>query len=134
MPELDTTNSEVERLRSRVATLEQLQEVQERAVLEQAARLEQSLADLRERARELARSEEALRRQTRILQAVLDSMSDGVAVADETGKFLLFNPAAERILGIGKTDAKPEEWTQRYGCFLPDMVTPCPPERMPLFR
>src|SRR5437868_8700103 len=108
MTELDTNPSEVERLRSRVATLEQLQEVQERAVLDQAARLEQSLTDLRERAHELARSEEALRRQTRILQAILDSMSDGVAVADEHGKFLLFNPAAERILGVGPIGGRPE--------------------------
>ena len=93
MPEIDTHNNEVERLRSRVATLEQLQEVQERAVLDQAARLEQSLADLR--------------RQTRILQAVLDNMSDGVAVANEHGKFLLFNPAAERILGSALMRVEP---------------------------
>src|SRR5262249_14055025 len=125
---------EVERLRARVATLEQLQEVHEKAALEQASRLEQSLADLHERARALARSEEALRRQSRIMEAVLNSMSDGVVVADEKGQFLLFNPAAERILGIGRTEAGPEEWTDRYGCYLPDKVTPCPPDRMPLVR
>jgi two-component system, sensor histidine kinase and response regulator len=128
------TSLEVQRLRSRIAALEQLQEVQEKTVREQSGRLEQSLAELRERARELARSEEALRQQTRILQAVLDSMSDGVIVADEHGKFLLFNPAAERILGIGKADVAPEEWTKLYGCYLPDKVTPCPPDRMPLVR
>src|SRR5262249_50021079 len=59
---------------------------------------------------------------------------DGVAVADEHGKFLLFNPAAERILGVGMTEAPPEKWTELYGCFLPDEVTPCPPDQMPLVR
>jgi signal transduction histidine kinase len=57
-----------------------------------------------------------------------------VVVADDQGKFLLFNPAAEQILRIGKTDAPPEEWTQRYGNYLPDMVTPYPAEDLPLAR
>ena len=39
-------------------------------------------------------------------------MADGVAVADEHGKFLLFNPAAERILGFGPLDVTPEELNQ----------------------
>jgi eukaryotic-like serine/threonine-protein kinase len=78
--------------------------------------------------------EEALRKQTEILQSVLNSMSDGVVVADESGKFLLFNPAAERFIGVGSTDAKPDEWTDTYGLFLPDKVTPCRTEDLPLVR
>src|SRR5262249_27972334 len=87
-----------------------------------------------ERNRQLAESEAALRRQTVILQAVLHSMADGVAVADEHGKFLLFNPAAERILGFGPMDVTPEEWSEHYGCYLADGMTPCPVEKMPLVR
>src|SRR5262245_21552622 len=127
-------SNELEWLRSRVAALEQLQEVHEKAVLDQSERLEQSLAELRERNRQLADSEQALRRQTGILQAVLDSMADGVAVADEHGKFLLFNPAAERILGFGPMNVTPEQWTEQYGCYLADGMTPCPVEKMPLVR
>ena len=56
---------------------------------------------------ELARSELALREQTRILQSVLDCMGDGVVVADATARFLVFNPAAERILGHGRIDTPP---------------------------
>ncbi len=78
--------------------------------------------------------EEALRKQTEILQSVLNSMSDGVVVADESGKFLLFNPAAERFIGVGSTDATPNEWTDRYGLFLPDKVTPCRTDDLPLVR
>ena len=51
-----------------------------------------------QRSRELARSQHALEKQTRILQSILNSMSDGVIVADEEGRFILFNPAAESIL------------------------------------
>ena len=35
------------------------------------------------------------RSRRRILQSILNSMSDGVIVADEAGRFILFNPAAE---------------------------------------
>jgi two-component system, sensor histidine kinase and response regulator len=84
--------------------------------------------------RQLAQSDEALRRQTRILQVVLDSMGSGVVVADEDGRFLLFNPEAERILGLGASDVAPEEWSRHYGCYLPDRTTPFPPDHLPLTR
>src|SRR5262249_22491016 len=74
---------------------------------------------------ELERSEEALRKHS-ILQSILNSMSDGVAVTDEQGRFLLFNPAAEQILGRGPLDVPYVEWTQRYNLYLPDGVTPYP--------
>ena len=40
------------------------------------------------------RLEEELREQTRFLQSVLNSMADGVIMADETGTFRVWNPAA----------------------------------------
>jgi two-component system sensor histidine kinase/response regulator len=86
------------------------------------------------RTSELARSEQVLRKQTRILQSILDSMSDGVVVADEAGKFLIFNPAAEKMLGVGLTDAPPQDWTNRYHLYLPDQQTPYPPSQLPLAR
>src|SRR5262249_44898003 len=79
-------------------------------------------------------AEDALRQQTRILHSILESMEDGVCVADREGKFILFNRAAELALGIGATDAPPEHWTERYGIYLPDRVTPCATEALPLVR
>ena len=46
---------------------------------------------------------------TRLLQSMLANMGDGVVVADEAGNVLLFNPAAERILGVGLSDSVPQE-------------------------
>jgi twitching motility protein PilJ len=57
-----------------------------------------------------------------------------VVVANREGRFLLFNPAAEEILGIGLQDVALPEWSSSYGCFYPDGVTPFPPERLPLAR
>jgi signal transduction histidine kinase/CheY-like chemotaxis protein len=85
-----------------------------------------------EHAKELAESEQHLREQTRILQCVVDSMGDGVVVADRNGKFLLFNPAAEKILGIGAVEGTPNDWTDQYGIFEADQVTPYPGSELPL--
>ncbi len=85
-------------------------------------------------AQELARSELALREKTRILQSVLDCMGDGVVVADSNAKFLVFNPAAARILGHGQTDAGAQEWSLHYEVFLPEGKTPYPADDLPLVR
>lgn len=68
------------------------------------------------------------------LRRVLDSLADGVVVADLGGRCLLSNPAARRLLGKDPADVRPGDWTSTFGCLLPDMVTPCPPEAMPLTR
>lgn len=70
----------------------------------------------------------------RILNSVLTSMGDGVVVADEHGKFLFFNPAAEQILGFGAMETDPTEWSEVYGLYLPDQVTVYPPFELPLAR
>jgi PAS domain-containing protein/ActR/RegA family two-component response regulator len=79
-------------------------------------------------------AENKLEEQRQVLQFILASIPDGVVVADSTGKFLLFNPAAEAITGMGLTDSRPNEWSQIYGCYLPDKVTPFPTDELPLVR
>src|SRR4051794_15176212 len=71
---------------------------------------------------------------TELLSAILESLGDGVVVADENGKFIVFNDAAERLLGFGAVDVPPSEWAQRYGCFYPDMTTPYAAAELPLSR
>ncbi len=44
-----------------------------------------------------------LERQSNLLQTILNSMSDGVVVANLTGEILLKNPAAEKIEGLDQT-------------------------------
>jgi len=85
-------------------------------------------------AEELSTSQEALHTQTLMLQSVLDSMAEGLVVADEKGKFIIWNPAAEKIVGLGAADVPSEEWTKHYGVFLPDTVTPFPSDQNPLLR
>ena len=83
---------------------------------------------------DLQRSQNDLQSQTRILQSILASIGDGVVVANERGEFLVYNPAAEAILGAGVTQGGPEGWTQHFGLYLPDQVTLYPPADIPLAR
>src|SRR6266403_3135002 len=78
--------------------------------------------------------DEEIKRQKELLQLILERIADGVVVADSDGKFLLFNAAAEQVLGVGATDATPDQWSDRYGSYLPDAVTLYPPNELPLVR
>ena len=83
---------------------------------------------------ERKRAEEKLSSTNEILQSILSSMGDGVIVADKNGNFLVFNPAAERMFGQGATQIASSEWSQQYGLYLPDRVTPFPADQLPLTR
>ena len=76
---------------------------------------------------------DALQSQTRILQSILDSMGDGVIVADENGKVLFFNPEAEGLIDIAMGTML-SELPEQYGLFLPDTITPFPSDEFPLTR
>lgn len=77
---------------------------------------------------------DSVRARTRALEPILQTVSDGIVVVDHHGVFLVFNEAAERILGVGLMDASQDEWSEAYGLFLPDRVTPYPSEQLPLAR
>ncbi|MFY0566489.1 sensor histidine kinase [Archangium lansingense] len=69
-----------------------------------------------------------------LLRAILDHSTEGLAVVDAKGRQLYINDVARRILGLGLTDSNPESWSARYGVFYPDTRTPCPSERLPMYR
>jgi PAS domain S-box-containing protein len=93
----------------------------------------QAEEQLAAQAEELARSRVALEAQTLMLQSVLDSIGEGLVAADEQGKFVLWNPEAEKILGPA-ANLPHQEWTEHYGLFMADTVTPFPSEQIPLVR
>jgi PAS domain S-box-containing protein len=69
-----------------------------------------------------------------LLPLILDNMGDGLVVADEHGKLVFFNPAAERVLGLGVTDAPLDEWSQTYGVYHPITGQLYPSQDLPLAR
>ncbi|GAC1622965.1 MAG: hypothetical protein NVS9B13_16270 [Candidatus Acidiferrum sp.] len=94
----------------------------------------QFLLGISEDITERKRLEEERKHQQDILQSILGSMADGVVVADENGKFLVFNDSAEQMIGLGATDTTPSQWADQYGTYLPDGVTPYPANELPLAR
>jgi signal transduction histidine kinase/CHASE1-domain containing sensor protein len=106
------------------------------------AGLVQVLASGRARAREqvlvatadLREAEAEARRQAGLLGAIMASLGDGVGVVDGNGGFLLHNPAAKSLLGVGDDIDGPENWQEHYGLFRSDGRTPFPVDEMPLVR
>ena len=68
------------------------------------------------------------------LMSILKSISDGVMVAGRDGRILMMNPAAERITGISNTTEPYDSWSQLFGCYLSEEMTPYPTEELPLVR
>ncbi|MDE0204683.1 MAG: PAS domain-containing protein, partial [Candidatus Tectomicrobia bacterium] len=90
------------------------------------------VAEHREIGNRAKKTVDELQHQVQLMQAIFDSISDGVIVADENGS-LTFNPSAERIIGM-RLDSMPAEWTDEYRIFYVDKVTPIPTEELPLAR
>lgn len=96
--------------------------------------LEASARELEAKNLELKRKGDELEEQAELLEAILNSLADGVVVADENGKFLRWNPAAAGIVGLGATPVPREEWAKVYGLYHPDGQTPFTQEQLPLTR
>jgi len=67
-------------------------------------------------------------------EAILASLGDGLAVADQTGKLVYFNKAAEQITGLGMAPGSPDTWQKEYGTFEVDTLTSLSTERTPLVQ
>ena len=106
----------------------------EEKVAERTAELRAVNASLQREVAERKQIEKELKQANALTAAMLDSMGDGVVVANARGEFLLFNPAAEEIMGVGFTHGDPCGWSERYGFYLPDQITPCPAEELPLIK
>ncbi len=97
-------SDELQYLRSRAATAEQLVEVRGDAILSQSLRLEGALEDAERRAEELAASESALLRSEAQARAVVDASLDAIIGMDAQGRITEFNPAAEAAFGYERSE------------------------------
>jgi PAS domain S-box-containing protein len=123
-----------ETLQARTKELE-LQMAERQRVQEELKKLNLTLEErVAERTAAARQGADALDAQRRILQSMLDSMSDGVIVADDTGELVVINPAAEQLLKVNTADALTHDWVDRHGFYRPDMVTPYRNEEFPLMR
>lgn len=97
-----------------------------------AGQIAQAVALLRTFSAKAASERQALETAT-TLRAMMDSIADGVIVADEEQRVLYSNAAAARLLGDLVESPLGDRPTQARQ-LLPDQVTPYPPEQLPLGR
>lgn len=69
-----------------------------------------------------------------LLRSILDSIADAVVVADEQGRFVEWNPAAEQVLRMGPPGARPSDLWSTRELFDPGQTTPVAVEHLPLYR
>ncbi|GIF22965.1 signal transduction histidine kinase [Actinoplanes tereljensis] len=90
-------------------------------------------AKVRTATSDLVAAESTAREQAGLLEAVMNSISDGVVVIDEHSNQLVFNPAAHDM--IHSTEhADERDLAARYGFYEADGVTPCRTADLPLVR
>ena len=129
---IDRIEEELAKLRRRVSELD-ARTHQERREAE-AARAHHNV--LETRLRELRDSTDLIQSQYWLLQSILEGMGDGVIVADENENILFSNSAVEHIFGIRPTSSAVDVYSEQYSTsfYLPDTVTPYPPNDLPMVR
>ena len=85
---------------------------------------------------ELVTATDSLEKRTRLLQAMLHSMTEGVAAIDVAGNPIVINPAAMKMVGMVPSEivSPLEKLTERFPALYPDTRKPVPLEELPLIR
>lgn len=93
-------------------------------------------AQLTKANQEMARSAEMLEKRKAVLQAVLHSISEGVAAIDTAGNPIVINPAAMRLAGLEPSEIiyPLEKLLERSTTFYTDGKTPVPMSDLPITR
>jgi PAS domain S-box-containing protein len=132
---------EQDALRHTLVTLERTVRDRSREMVELHGRLSEQNAKReaaenlsRDRQQAVAHSEQKLKKQTVLLQSILDSMAEGVLVTDQSGRMLQCNPAARKTFGEMPEQVAPELWPDLFGLYEPDRVTRFPSAANPLTK
>lgn len=93
-----------------------------------------SIEDLKQENDELKDENLELQSQLTLMQTIFDSLSEGVVATNLEGEFLIANPSAQNMSGVEPVEGEPGEWSETYGTFYPDKVTPYPSTELPLYK
>ena len=75
-----------------------------------------------------------LDREQSFLEAILNSLDDGIVACDRHGILTLFNSAAEKFHGLPLKSIPADEWAKSYDLYLSDSKTPMLKDDIPLYR
>lgn len=106
-----------------------------RRMVEEVRQREQAMEQLnRDLERRVAERTASLHRQQALQEQILDSVGDGVVVADRKGHFVLWNQAAARLLGCGPEEVQPQDWSEHFGLYRSEQLDLVPTQELPLVR
>ena len=88
---------------------------------------EASICDRRQAKVELDRGQS-------FLEAILNSLDDGIVACDRNGILTLFNSAAEKFHGLPLKKIPADDWAKSYDLYFPDGHTPMSKDDIPLYR
>ncbi len=86
------------------------------------------------RTAELIETEKAFREQFLLNGAILKNLGEGVVACNLRGEFLVFNPAAEEIIGMGSESVPIYDWPTYYGLYAADRKRLLAVHELPLYR
>lgn len=81
----------------------------------------------------LKKNEELLRNNEALLNTMINSMNEGVALSTPDGELLIYNKALEKMLGP-KVYSAEKDWGRIYGISYVESRTIVPKEKLPLYR
>ena len=73
-----------------------------------------------------------LRNQSRIQSLILENIADGIIVAKDNDEFILWNPAAYRLMGRDQRQIPSRDWPRQYHLYHIDQKTPYTSDEIPL--
>ncbi|MBC7389499.1 MAG: PAS domain S-box protein [Opitutaceae bacterium] len=79
-------------------------------------------------------TEQALEKEREYLNAVMESVSEGIVSCDINGEITFFNQAAKDFHNLPPYPISPDEWVDYYDLYQPDSVTKMKKEDVPLFK
>ena len=75
-----------------------------------------------------------LQMQNALMDAIFNSIGDGIAVVDKDGKYVMFNDATKRMAGQDPENVYTTEASEKFGIFRPDSEDFFSPDELPLTR
>ncbi len=106
----------------------------ERRVEQRTAELSAAVQVLQTEIAERERAEEALQKGQEFLNALLETIEDGIVACGADGTITLFNRATREFHSLPDEPLPPDEWAERYDLYNADGRTPMKREDIPLFR
>ncbi|MEH2023116.1 ATP-binding sensor histidine kinase [Nostoc sp.] len=79
-------------------------------------------------------AEASLAKEREFLNAIIQTITDGIVVCDPNGKLTLFNKATCELHGLPVESLPPEQWTEHFDLYQLDGQTPLSTTEIPLFR